>query len=94
MKKSLGEVFSNAIRTSMQELDLWDLAQLPKNRQEMTPQIIAKYQETVTDFLAEKIDDEKCVHRLRALTGMNANETVSLLIELKERRIIALKSKQ
>ena len=94
MKKSLGEVFSNAIRTSMQELDLWDLAQLPKNRKEMTPQIIAKYQETVTDFLAEKIDDEKCVHRLRALTGMNANETVSLLIELKERRIIALKSKQ
>jgi hypothetical protein len=94
MKKNLGEVFSNAIRMSMQELDLWDLAQLPKNRQAMTPQIIAKYQETVTDFLAEKIDDEKCVRRLRALTGMNANETVSLLIELKERRIIALKSKQ
>ena len=92
-KKSLGDVFSNAMRSSMRELDLWDLAQLPKKRQEMTPQLISKYRETVTDFLEEKIDDEKCVRRMRALTGMNAHETDSLVINLKKRRIFALKSK-
>ena len=92
-KKSLGEVFSKAMRSSMRELDLWDLAQLPKKRQEMTPQLISKYRETVTDFLEEKIDEEKCVRRMRALTGMNAHETDSLVINLKKRQIFALKSK-
>ena len=92
-KKSLGEVFSNAMRSSMRELDLWDLAQLPKKRQEMTPQLISKYRETITDFLEEKIDEEKCVRRMRALTGMNAHETDSLVINLKKRQIFALKSK-
>ena len=92
-KKSLGEVFSNAMRSSMRELDLWDLAQLPKKRQEMTPQLISKYRETVTDFLEEKIDEEKCVRRMRALTGMNAHETDSLVINLKKRQIFALKSR-
>ena len=92
-KKSLGEVFSNAMRSSMRELDLWDLAQLPKKRQEMTPQLISKYRETVTDFLEEKIDEEKCVRRMRALTGMNAHETDSLIISLKKRQIFALQSR-
>ncbi|MDB2637880.1 hypothetical protein N9Y91_02620 [Alphaproteobacteria bacterium] len=92
-KKSLGDVFSNAMRSSMRELDLWDLAQLPKKRREMTPQLISKYRETVTDFLEEKIDEEKCVRRLRALTGLNAHETYSLITKLKKKQVFALKSK-
>ena len=92
-KKSLGEVFSKAMRSSMRELDLWDLAQLPKKRREMTPQLISKYRETVTDFLEEKIDEEKCVRRLRALTGSNAHETYFLITKLKKKQVFALKSK-
>ena len=92
-KKSLSDVFGKAIRAGVQELDLWDLAQLPKKRQNITPPIIVKYRETIADFLADKMDEEKCAHRLRVLTGMSARETDSLIIKLKERQIIALKSK-
>ena len=64
-----------------------------KKRQNITPSIIVKYRETVADYLTDKIDEEKCAHRLRVLTGMSARETGSVISKLRERQIIALKSK-
>lgn len=56
----------------------------------------SRWMMTVTEtvllmFLANKIDKEKCAHRLRVLTGMSAHETDSLIIKLEERHIFVLK---
>jgi len=90
MSKSMIEVFRQAMGKGLLELDLLDLAQLPKTTHKLNQTEISKYNKTVESFLAGNLTEETFTHRARVITGMNKRDVEKILSNLRTNQIYPL----
>ena len=93
MTKSMIDVFRQVIGKDLSELDLLDLAQLPKRVCEMDQVKIFRYNQTIRSFQLGQITKEQCSHRLRTLTGLMQHEVAVIVKNLDAKSIHPIPNK-
>ena len=83
MKKNIIEVFRQVMGRSLTDLDLLDLAQLPKRVCKMDQAKIFRYNQTISSFQLGQITEEQCLHRMRTLTGLMQHDVAVIVKNLK-----------
>ena len=83
--------FIDSFGKSFRNVGLLDFANLPKSRQKMVKETMVIYKDVCADFQENKITENTFIQRIRALSGIPANEAKALAKHLKSSNLELLR---